>query len=85
MDEQDQRAGPLLDQVQAHGGGLDGSVAQVGGRLGLVHGFSSVRGRPRLPTDHAARRPPDASTLAILANWQDRAVEAARPEGAGRR
>ncbi|GAA3014492.1 hypothetical protein GCM10010519_51120 [Streptomyces lactacystinicus] len=85
MNEQDQRSGALLDQVQAPGGRLDGAVAQVGGRCGLVHRFSSVHGRPRLPTDHAARRPHDANTLAIVANWQDRTVEAARPQGAGRR
>ncbi|GHF78271.1 hypothetical protein GCM10018790_65300 [Kitasatospora xanthocidica] len=85
MDEQDQRSGALLDQVQAPGGCLDGAVARVGGRCGVVHRFSSVHGRPRLPADHAARRPRDANTLVILANWQDRAVEAARPEGAGRR
>ncbi|GGU94070.1 hypothetical protein GCM10010502_54820 [Kitasatospora aureofaciens] len=84
MDEQDQRSGALFDQVQAPGGCLDGAVAQVGGRRGLVHGFSSVHGRPRLPTDLAARRAPDARTLVILANWQDRAVEAAWLEGVGR-
>jgi hypothetical protein len=38
-------------------------------------GFSSDRGRTRLPIDHAARHPPDAISLAILANSQDTAVE----------
>ncbi|CAN3985794.1 hypothetical protein KPATCC21470_8526 [Kitasatospora purpeofusca] len=52
-----------------------------------MHRFSSVHGRSRLPVDHGAGRPPGASTVVILANWQDTAVErrgAARPQGFGR-
>jgi transcriptional regulator with XRE-family HTH domain len=35
--------------------------------------FSSVRGRERVPTDHAGRRPADAIVIANLANLPDRA------------
>jgi transcriptional regulator with XRE-family HTH domain len=74
--EQDQRTGALLDQVQAPGRGLDGGVAECGGRLGPHHGiFSSVRGRTRVPVDHAARRPADAIGVANLASLQDRMLE----------
>jgi transcriptional regulator with XRE-family HTH domain len=47
-------------------------------------GFSSVRWRTRLPIDHAARHPPDAISLASLANSQERSGRAVRQEGAGR-
>ncbi|GAA5043727.1 hypothetical protein GCM10023336_05590 [Streptomyces similanensis] len=69
MHEQDQRAGALLDQVQAPGRGLDGTVAELGSRLGL-HGLLLGSRRTRLPVDHAPRRPPDAISLASLANSQ---------------
>ncbi|GAB7109883.1 hypothetical protein JCM4814A_81980 [Streptomyces phaeofaciens JCM 4814] len=74
MHEQDQRSGALLDQVQAPGRSLDAAVAELDGRLGL-HGDLLGWRRTRLPIDHAARHPPDAITLANLANSQDRAVE----------
>ncbi|MGW7195640.1 helix-turn-helix domain-containing protein [Streptomyces chryseus] len=45
-------------------------------------GFSSDRGRTRLPIDHAPRHPTDAISLAILASSEDGAVERHGQEGA---